>query len=361
MCKPVATIDFLKKAEEKMEQSRKQEVEYELLKTHNEKLQEQHKQMVEENDTTISLNNELKDKLETLRKEMESDNPKFSEIESLKNTIAVNQKITDQLKAEIKKKDKLIAEYDEKFEMLEEQMQNAVGETRSSQTKASSLDSLIAKLQKEIDDLSKENEALLLSKEKEATAIAQERLDHKKNIGVLEKSITHLNREKTELEHKLATEKPKMDRGAKKAVSKETQTDPIKKSDESELKSKVGQREDEIGKLQKYASSLKGELGQTSDKAAAANLRLEEIHKAFADKEEECKALNESIKSLKAENTDLQKRREAAATEINKLTLQLVRRNSKPGRSETPDPHSKVGRHLSEAVILSWFLTGFIR
>eukprot|EP01022_Parablepharisma_sp_SALTPOND_P004103 TRINITY_DN1179_c0_g1_i1.p4 TRINITY_DN1179_c0_g1~~TRINITY_DN1179_c0_g1_i1.p4 ORF type:complete len:530 (+),score=59.40 TRINITY_DN1179_c0_g1_i1:19181-20770(+) len=352
---PNPLADFIKKAEEKVEQSQKQEVECELLKNHNEKLQEQHRQMVEENDTTITLNNELKAKISELTKELNGLKEKLEEVDTLKQSLTASQKTIDHLRDTIKKKDKIIIEYDDKFEQLEEQMQNAIGERRTTQSKASTLDLQLGKLQREIEELRKENESLLLSKEKEASIIAQERLDNKKAFGVLEKNIAHLSKEKAELEQQLNGEKPKIER-SKKYSSREVQTVcDLKRPEDFSIKEKLVQREDESIKVQKYAASLKEELDQTVEKLSITGQKMTELKRYLESKEAECESTKTEIANLKAENAELKKRREAAATEINKLTLQLVKRNSRLGGESTPNnikhkDGTKVVRHLSEAV-----------
>ncbi len=348
-------VEYLKKAEERVEDARKLETEHELLRVHNEKLQDQQRQMVEENDAIINVSNGLKGRVAELEKELDS----------LKQSSIQQEKFVEQLKTDLKKKGKIILEYDEKFEQLEERMQDAAGRQRNTQTKASTMDEQLSKLQKEMDSLRKENESLLLAKEKEASATSQERLELRKAIDILEKNLSHLSKEKAELEHRASAERFRPDRIPRKFLHKEVQTDRShhvvvpsvdSKTPRALQQPRTAATEDPAS-VQKYAEALKGELEAVRAKFAAGNAKIEELERKLSERGKQEGTVQDEFRRIQSENVDLKKRREAATQEINKLTQQLIRRGSRLGEG-TPSSamakevkDGKVIRHMSEAVI----------
>ncbi len=315
----------------------------------------------------INSNNSLKTRVADLEKDLADLHTK--ETDTAKSTD--QSKLLEQLRNDIKKKDKIICEYDEKFEQLEEKMQNAVGKQRTSQSKASTLDEQLGKLQREIETLRKDNGELLLARDREASSASQERLELRKALAVAEKTMTHLTKEKLEIERRLAMDKSRPDRAAAKragGVHEEVQTEPMH-ADKAEGLQRMEVQEarcagdgKEAEKLLKYVDALKDELKTVSEKLAIAEKRVEELGKALEEKEKNGSILQGELRKQQAENADLRKRREAATHEINKLTQQLLKRGPRLGGSTPNNNNASIGatmemkdgkviRHMSEAVI----------
>ena len=228
----------------------------EELNEQNETLHEEHKLIIKENDATINLNNELTAQISKLVNEMES--PKSSSKESkkiieLKSTIELDNKTIVQLKTTIEENKKEIQSYEEKLKVMEEQL-------CISNTMKEEADTHIEKLNKENDKLEKNNEEINLLQQREANNIAQERIDNKKTIKVMERNIECLNNEKIELERKIL--KMRTEKGQKKMFNIEVQTEctrevfAIKNNEDINM----NQRNMDIGKMQGYINTLKNSV-----------------------------------------------------------------------------------------------------
>ena len=348
--------EYQKKVEEKFEAAKKEEEECKAIKAYMDKCQEQLKLLTEDNDKTIGLNNELKDKVSELEKALAeaNENPKTSpekqnaELEEKQNQIV-------QLQEEISKKDDLIMNYEKKFEEFEEGSQDAFGKWKISEDKVTKLEKMIEKQKKEMEEIRKENENLALERASETNTFAQERAEFKKTASISEKIIAHLTKEKAALESKLSVLQDKADKAIKKTISKETQTESsAAASAEKEIhgetdaigkiKAKLLQKEEELHTANNYAASLLQELKKMQDKFIQLQSRDSILDKLLDEKTKAGQQAEREKGALAQENAELKKRREMAATEITKLTQQITRRSSKP---------REAGRHLSEAVLCS--------
>lgn len=329
------SVEFIRNGEEAMERCQKQDTEYEALRDQYAALKTQGSQEREQDKETLALQSA---KLADLQ----------ADAGKLTQSLCESRKTLAALEEAMRQKDKIIAEYDERFDLLEEQAQSAAGEC----AKASSV--RLVGLQKEIEGLRKENEELLLSKQKEANALAQERLNSKKSLMILEKNLSCLMNEKTLLENKLKNERTKIDRGNRRCASREVQTDSIKHKATEDNFAQLTKRDQEIDHIQKYANSLKSDRDQALDKLSSANKKVEELTQLLSERTGEVQRLQKEANVLKFENIDLKKRREAAAAEIRKLSVQTKKRGGaeedKGGFRQKKRVDPKIPRHISEAV-----------
>eukprot|EP00826_Nyctotherus_ovalis_P009730 TRINITY_DN12571_c0_g3_i1.p2 TRINITY_DN12571_c0_g3~~TRINITY_DN12571_c0_g3_i1.p2 ORF type:complete len:381 (+),score=90.86 TRINITY_DN12571_c0_g3_i1:223-1365(+) len=324
-------IEFIRNGEEAMERCQKQDTEYETLRDQYTTFKTQATHEREQDKETLALQSA---KLADLQ----------ADTDRLMHSLCESRKTLTALEEAIRQKDKIIAEYGERFDLLEEQAQSAAGES----AKASSV--RLVGLQKEIEGLRRENEELQLNRQKEANTLAQERLNSKKSLMILEKNVSCLMNEKTLLENKL---KMKIDRSNRRCASKEVQTDNIKYKT-IEDNSTITKRDQEIDHIQKYANSLKNDRDQALDKLSSANKKVEELASLLSERTAEVQRLQKETNMLKFENIDLKRRREAAAAEIKKLSLQAKRREGaeedKTGFRQKKRTDPKIPRHISEAV-----------
>jgi len=305
-----------------MERCQKQEIEYEALKD---------QYLIMQNNQT---NEERKAFQEERIRELES------EVIDLRQVISNSKKTVGQLEESIRQKDKIMMEYDERFDLMEEKTQGAKGVSELH----------LLRLQKDIEALRKENQELLLNKQKEANALMQERVNNKKSLMVLEKNITCLLNEKATLENKL---KMKMERGSKRCISREVQTDSIRISESNFIQ--PVKREQEVDNIQKYANSLKNDRDQALEKLVNTNKKVEELKVVLEERVMEVKKLQSENNLLKFENIDMKKRREAATAEIKKLNLQLKKKGviseeDKADYRQKKRANQNIPRHISEAV-----------
>eukprot|EP00826_Nyctotherus_ovalis_P045378 TRINITY_DN5025_c0_g5_i1.p2 TRINITY_DN5025_c0_g5~~TRINITY_DN5025_c0_g5_i1.p2 ORF type:complete len:234 (+),score=105.81 TRINITY_DN5025_c0_g5_i1:554-1255(+) len=232
-----------------------------------------------------------------------------------------------------------MAEYDKRFEEMEEEVQTATGEA---QTTRVNTNSRILELQKEIEMLHKEEETLALAKQKEKSAITQERVEYRKTIKILEKNIEALSKDKAALEHKLADLKSRNKGKLVSMVDRETQT-----AADEDRKSLIGQRRNEFSSLQSYSDSLKSEVGLVTDRLKAVSARLEQSEQDLQKKGLELELARGENEKLVVENKDLKIRRVKAMAEINKLN-KLVTKYQDDSSQSKGRTCSK--RYSSEAV-----------
>eukprot|EP00826_Nyctotherus_ovalis_P023694 TRINITY_DN1821_c0_g2_i4.p1 TRINITY_DN1821_c0_g2~~TRINITY_DN1821_c0_g2_i4.p1 ORF type:complete len:270 (+),score=93.29 TRINITY_DN1821_c0_g2_i4:563-1372(+) len=260
-----------------------------------------------------------------------------------------------ELNESLRNREKIIKEYDEKFDLMEEQTQNAIGENSVSKYKASTLDFHIVTLQQKIDELQKQNEEISLAKERETNSIIQERIENKKVIASLERRIAALSKEKSKLEKRLALDLPRVKRVAKKAVSVEVQTDvrPVPQTDEK-VKERLARKEEDFARMEKCVAALKCELDKVTLRSAHANKDIERLKELLDASESELKAVKQHSEILSLENAEFRKKKERALAEIKSLNCKLERRRV-AGSAETspagPLKNTKDARYASEAVI----------
>ena len=355
-------IEFIKEAEDKMVSIHNQEQEHEGLKTEYGKVEDEHKELVNEYGRLKLDNEDHLKKIIELESEVKELNGKLGEIDKLKQVIETDKKMMDELNESLKKREKIIVEYDEKFEQMEEQTQHAIGENKTTQSKATTLDTHLISLQKTIDELQKQNEEILITKEKAVNDLIQEKIDNKKQLSSLEKKIEYLNKERVEIEKKLVIDKPKLKRGSRKYTTAETQTEieenqsvtVIKTTEDVKMKERLNKKEWEIARMEKCIASLKEELDNVTNKFMEANSNSIELKQALDKAVADIKVAEVEIGKLKLENDNLKKRREIAMAEMAKLNAQLSKRGTRVegiGKSvKQLGNNSRDIRHASEAV-----------
>eukprot|EP01022_Parablepharisma_sp_SALTPOND_P028513 TRINITY_DN71082_c0_g1_i1.p1 TRINITY_DN71082_c0_g1~~TRINITY_DN71082_c0_g1_i1.p1 ORF type:complete len:523 (+),score=83.11 TRINITY_DN71082_c0_g1_i1:725-2293(+) len=352
--------EYQKKVEERLEAAKKDEEELKSLKIYVDKCQEQLKLLTEENDKTIGLNNDLKDKVAELEKEVVELRAFKESVDSSQLGMDPKQKIIEQLQSDVKKKDELILNYEKKFEEFEEDTQDATGKFKAAEDRVVKLEKQVEKQKREMEEIRKENENLAFEKASEASTFSQDRIEFKKAASIAEKTISHLTKEKNSLEAKLALLQEKVEKSTKKGLAKETQTETsftedkgnhITGDEKSRLKSKLLQKEEELYTANNYSASLLQELKKMQDKFNQLQARDVGIERLLDEKVKMYQQLEREKNALLEENIELRKRRELAVSEITKLTQQISRKNTKP---------REAGRHLSEAVRFSFLRIGKI-
>jgi len=345
------TLEYIKEAENIRKEFHNQERENETLKQYSDQLEETKREVITEYEKLVSENIQLRAEIEELRKNQ-------SDTFVLKGIIESNKRIMDELNEGLRNREKVIKEYDEKFELLEEQTQNAIGESSVTQYKASTLDFHIVTLQHKIDELQKQNEEISLEKEREISSIIQERIESKKITSALEKKIEYLNREKGELEKRLMIEVPRIKRGTKKLSSIEVQTEAISSTQSNEdtnIKRRLEQKEEDLTRMEKCVASLKCELDKVTEKLANTNKNIEDLHHALETNKIELKVSKEQIDTLNKENMELKKKKETALEEIKNLSMRLERRRMGGSVESSPinqlKKYSKDNQFGSEVVI----------
>ena len=231
-----------------------------------------------------------------------------------------------QLNNEIRKKKKIINDYEEKFEKMEEEMQSALEKKTTAQ-----VESGIIQLQMDIKNLREEKELVQISKEKHVNDLIQLNLDNKKRINILENNIKILIKEKNELETKMSNRRLSVK--FKQWANQETQTEYI---------------EDNV---HEYNNLINEELDKLREKYTSASKELRVVKQIKEEREKELKEMKEEIEKLKIENVDLKIRREAAMEEIKRLNVNLLKLNchSSDSSSACKKSQGKV-RYSSEAV-----------
>ncbi len=319
-------VESGKSSGEKLEAAKKSEEELKTLRPYVEKLQSQLKELTEENSKTIDENNHTKERLADLQKQLE-----------------------EGAGSEVAKKDEIIANYEARFEALEEQSQKAVQSVRQAEEKVARLEGALQKQQREMEEVRKENERLALDRAGDANAFTQERLQFRKAVTVSEKTIVHLTKAKQELEERIrketaaaAAEKP----CRVPSAEDEAQTDPFEDHTETMERQKalLLQKEEELHTANNYSSTLIVELKSMKERISQMQARSEEQEKTLRENAAALERAAEESRTLSEENTDLRRRRESAAAEIARLSQQAVRSKGKP--------QYDAGRHLSDAVLM---------
>jgi len=348
--------EYIKKSENSLEQAKKDEEELKSLKIFMEKSQEQLKLLTEENDKNININNELKEKISELEKELEDSKASKETLAQSQSDIESKIKSVEQYQIELKKKEDLILNYEKKFDDLEESEQQAYEKQKNAEEKATKFEKTMEKMKKEMDEIRKENENLAFERATENNLFSQERLDFKKAVQISEKTIVHLNKEKTSLETKIIDLQNKLDKAAKKLQTKEIQTDisgsiSDNKSGENpendaltKIKTKLLQKEEELHTANQYSSSLLQEVKKLQEKIAELQENSTNFEKKFTEQTQKLTNLETINQKLISENAELKKRREMAVMEITKLTEQISRKGGVAKPKDAP-------RHMSEAVI----------
>eukprot|EP01022_Parablepharisma_sp_SALTPOND_P013688 TRINITY_DN183_c0_g1_i1.p2 TRINITY_DN183_c0_g1~~TRINITY_DN183_c0_g1_i1.p2 ORF type:complete len:592 (-),score=74.32 TRINITY_DN183_c0_g1_i1:28-1803(-) len=262
-----------------------------------------------------------------------------NESEELANKLKECQNSIESLKVSLRSKDKIIADYDDKYEKFEEELQKAKLDQKVFKQKAAALDSKVANLLSEITTLKKENEGLILEREKDAAANAQERVEFAKTISVLEMQIATLLKDKAEEEKRLSKK-----RHTPKASLSQTRTPTLEKpekqiqTDTILLQTTFTDKSPAMDKMVEYEKSLEQEIRVLQAKLTFLNETIEKLKSNIETKDKAMKNLEQALQEVKKENIELRKRRELAANEINKLQ-HIVRSSSKSlvdsGKSET--------------------------
>ena len=292
----------------------------------NDSMQMQLKHMRDDNNTTIELNNDLTAKLSECTKvilEFKQSSMKMNE------ELSSHRKLVSDLKDSLNTKEKIIEDYDKRFEEMEEEVQTVVGEQHTNQIK---VNSRLVQLQKEVKALHKEREELLLVNQKEASHIAQERIDTKKTIQIMEKNLECLVKEKAELEEKLNQAKSRPERKFQIIVDKEVQTEfPMKFN--NDINGSNGN------------SSIANETDMLAEQLIQANRKLKESSQILQKNEKELQEMKSINTKLTLENVELRSRRAKAIAEMSKLAQE---RDSSQQRGK-----GRSKRYSSEAVFPS--------
>lgn len=294
-------------------------------------------------------------KIAKLEAELEELRRNKEEVEGLRERVESDRRMMAELNESLRNRERIIKEYDEKFDLMEEQTQSAIGENSVSKYKASTLDFHVVTLQQKIDELQKLNEEISLTKEREINSIMQERIENKKVVGSLERRIAVLSKEKSELEKRLTADLPKVRRMAKKAVSAEVQTDvrPVTRTGE-EAKERLAQREEDLARMEKCVASLKCELDKVTLRSIHANKDIERLRELLDARESELDTARQRAETLGRENAELRKKKERALGEIRDLRRKLEKRRvagSAEASPAGPLKNAKDARYASEAVV----------
>lgn len=334
-----------------------------VLKTHNEKYQQQIKEMNDENDRNVNLSNELKVHLSDLQDKLKEEEGNKEKIAQFQEQIKKGYEYVGNMQSEMKSKDETIEEYENELDQYEKEAEEANKYQKIDREKIAELETKIQKLQKESDLVRKENERIEMERAVEDNKKANEILELKKAASILEKNVLHLTNEKLEIQKQLIQEKERYSKVIKKIANKESQTlisgsQMFAKSLQSDtdliekLQSKLVQKDEELNKAQTFANNINQEFIKSKDKLINTQANLEKLETIIEEKHKIILDLEEEKKKLFEANTDLAKRRETAKTEITKLTQQIHRQSSKAPKPEDAK-HSKIGQHISEAVISS--------
>ena len=127
-------------------------------------------------------------------------------------------------------------------------------------------------MQKEIKMLNEEVAKLSLESKKDKNLLNQERIDNKKTVSIMEKTIMNLNKEKEILQGKLNGGIFKSERRKTNLMDQDTQT--VIAIETSGEKSNM----DKFSSLQEYSNTLKEEINQISEKLKKSKLDIEESH-----------------------------------------------------------------------------------
>ena len=268
----------------------------------------------------------------------------------LKEKYTKQEKLINGLKESLK--DEIISDYDDKYDKLEEDIQKAKLSQKAAKSKTATIDSKISNAFAELTTLRKENEALVLAREKEPTANMQERVELIKTISALEMQLGCLMKEKKVREEKVVPKKivihqpnssPSMSKICKTADNA-VQTEsllPAPETKEPALSLKLLQQEERIGKLLEYQSALTREVEHLTAKLSVSNKENEALSHRILEKEIIISQCELKFSTTREEETELRKKLEKAMAEIARLEQKKTK-------------CQRVVRSLSESVI---FLT----
>ena len=305
------------------------------LKTQIATLSEQHEKDVQENDKVTALNHALQESLGDLSAEL----LKFKQ----------NLVLTE-MKTELRKKNELVMEYEEKIEKIEERLRKLMGSTRCEK----GLEWELKQIEDKLDTFQKENAELAMRHEKEKGQFVQERIESKKALDILEKSVQHLHAEREELEKKA---RAKIERALKKYAHIAVQTESLT---EEPNKEPVSKYKSEIARMLEHESLLCKELASLREKCSVLTLRSEDTARILSSKDEQLARVENAMNRLMGENIDLRKRREIAMLELNKLAQRARRNKDEKSRCKTLD---EVGKSSSETVFKNgiWVIVHMFR
>ncbi len=239
----------------------------------------------------------------------------------------------EELKNDLRGKDKIIADYDEKCERMEEDLQKSRLARKAAKAKATAAEQKLASALSELAATRKENQGLALAREREAGASVQERVELVKTVSALEMQLKCLGREKKELEARYAAERkislqkarsvrlPTTAATVKVCIHAGVQTDPIPAATtaDPELSAKLRQCEARIVQMSDYENSLAIEIKTLQMRLSAAAAASEKKAHEAEEKETAAKFLESQVALLKEENAELKRRREAARIELSRL------------------------------------------
>eukprot|EP00826_Nyctotherus_ovalis_P039558 TRINITY_DN3812_c0_g5_i2.p1 TRINITY_DN3812_c0_g5~~TRINITY_DN3812_c0_g5_i2.p1 ORF type:complete len:373 (-),score=149.93 TRINITY_DN3812_c0_g5_i2:494-1612(-) len=330
--------EYHRKAEERLESAAKNEEELKALQAYMEKSQSQLQALNENNDKSITLNNDLQNRVRDLSSELSV----YKEVnEKLQADVQDKKTKIEKLEEELRKKEELIAHYDKRFDELEEGAQSSAQKITSSEEKIVKLEKFVERQKKELEDLMRDNESITLKKISNTNEFAQEKVELKKAIAVAERTIGHLIKEKHSLELKYGLLQRKLDKTGMKSLSKEVQTDDsdyksgttllleASKEEAGKLSSRLLMKEEELHAAKEFAKSLLEELGKMRHKLDATQEQNTMNEKRLEETQALSKKLEEEKDILAKENQDLRRRREQATIEMIKLRQNITRKSSK--------------------------------
>ena len=302
------------------------------LKAYVNKSQNQLQALNEINDKNVSVNNDLQNKLQDLIYESKDDK---QTIEKLKTEIEAKKKLIEQLISDINIKSDAIVKYENNLNELMNKTKDNTIQLRIINEKNERLKKIVQKQSKELERIRSENEKLEFDKIAESNDFSQERMELKKTIGIAEKSISHLTKEKHLLELKNNLLQKKLDKSESKTSSKETQTKECyitnceSESDIVEINSLLKQKQKEIVHANKYANTILEELKKMQGKHKIIQMESSELKKRLEENIIKIEKLEKEKNNYMKENEDLKKRREQATSEITRLTQKITKKNIK--------------------------------
>eukprot|EP00826_Nyctotherus_ovalis_P005498 TRINITY_DN11244_c0_g1_i8.p1 TRINITY_DN11244_c0_g1~~TRINITY_DN11244_c0_g1_i8.p1 ORF type:complete len:373 (+),score=97.30 TRINITY_DN11244_c0_g1_i8:479-1597(+) len=209
-------------------------------------------------------------------------------------------------------------EYDNKLEEMEEELQKIINEKL---TLKFQLESKLTEAQKSICQLIKKNEALLMWKQKEMLVMSQKKIEWKKDVDIIKRSVSCLNKDKSELRYKLEQKTARVE--LKKCSHQGVQAKDNEARVRESLELEVSKLKEKNYHLQQYASEVNNELNKMTAKALTTSKKSLELSEILNAKEEELQATKQKLLAAQLENEELKRRREASINEIKHLTHKI--------------------------------------
>ena len=277
-------VEYVKKSQDKVLYLQKQYAEYRILQVRNQELNVKYEE-------ALIQHKRAKDNLDVVIKELEE---------------------------EVRKKKAIIMDYDSKLEDMEEQIQNILNEKLTIRFK---LEYKLAEAQKQISQLIRKNEALLIWNQKESLMMNEKKKEWKKDVEIIRRSISCINKEKSELRHKLEEKEVKIKLKQYKHQAVQVKNDEAKLRETLQIE--LNKIKEHNNNLQLYASKANEEMNKITKKALEVSNKNLELNDLLNKKEGELVLANKTIIELQLESKALKKKRERTISEIRQLTHKL--------------------------------------